>query len=70
MKIDLLFKIGEIRIQKNISVRQLSLLSGVSKTHISEIERGNRIPTIEVLCRIAEGLMVRPEDLYEYNVLK
>lgn len=70
MRIDLLFKIGEIRKQKNISVRQLSLLSGVSKTHINEIERGNRIPTIEVLCRLAVGLKVRPVDLYEYTVLK
>ena len=39
--------------------------SGISKTHIYEIERGNRIPTLITLEKLAKALNVRMCALYE-----
>ena len=40
----------DIRTQKGYSQEYLAKLSGVSKTHIREVENGQSNPTIQVLC--------------------
>ena len=57
----------EIREKKGLSIRQLALMSGISKSQISKIERGEAIPSILVLCQLADALHVEPEALYEYR---
>lgn len=54
----------EVRKGKNLSIKQLSILSGVSTGHISSIENGLKMPTIDVLVRLAAALGVKPEELY------
>lgn len=56
-----------IRQAKNITIRQLALMSRVSKSQISEIENGKTMPTIKTLCMLAEALKVSPEQLYSYD---
>lgn len=60
--------IGEyIRQQRSsakISLRQLSKLAGVSNPYLSQIERGVRKPSAEILQQIAKGLRVSAEALY------
>ncbi|HEX4721754.1 MAG TPA: helix-turn-helix transcriptional regulator [Pseudonocardiaceae bacterium] len=60
--------IGEyIRLQRNtarISVRQLAKLAGVSNPYLSQIERGLRKPSAEILQQIAKGLRISAEALY------
>ncbi|GAB3495417.1 helix-turn-helix domain-containing protein [Amycolatopsis cihanbeyliensis] len=60
--------IGEyIRQQRNtakISLRQLSKLAGVSNPYLSQIERGVRKPSAEILQQIAKGLRISAEALY------
>ncbi|EHR48795.1 putative transcriptional regulator [Saccharomonospora marina XMU15] len=60
--------IGEyIRLQRNnakISLRQLSKLAGVSNPYLSQIERGVRKPSAEILQQIAKGLRISAEALY------
>lgn len=58
-------KIKEYREQKKLSYRQLEILSGVSRTMISNIEKGKRSPTIDILDRLAQGLRVSIHDLIE-----
>ncbi|WP_367134509.1 helix-turn-helix domain-containing protein [Saccharothrix sp. HUAS TT1] len=56
-----------IRRQRNtakISLRQLSKLAGVSNPYLSQIERGLRKPSAEVLQQIAKGLRISAEALY------
>ncbi len=48
-------------------MEQLSLLSGVSKGHLSRLEREERAPSITTLCKIAMALDVKPEELYKIN---
>jgi len=60
--------IGEyIRQQRGhaqISLRQLSKLAGVSNPYLSQIERGLRKPSAEILQQIAKGLRISAEALY------
>lgn len=47
-----------------VSMRQLAQLAGVSNPYLSQIERGLRKPSAEVLTQIAKGLRVSSEVLY------
>jgi len=47
-----------------VSLRQLSQLAGVSNPYLSQIERGLRKPSAEVLAQIAKGLRLSAEVLY------
>lgn len=47
-----------------MSLRQLADLAGVSNPYLSQIERGLRRPSAEVLQQIAKGLRISAEQLY------
>ena len=51
--------------EKNLSVRQVSIMTGVSKSAINKIMNGEVSPTIDTLERLAKGLKVRISDLLE-----
>src|SRR3954470_23698742 len=56
-----------IREQRNsaqISLRQLAKLAGVSNPYLSQIERGLRKPSAEILQQIAKALRISAEALY------
>jgi transcriptional regulator with XRE-family HTH domain len=58
---------GFIRSQREmaqVSLRQLAKRAGVSNPYLSQIERGLRKPSAEVLQQIAKGLRVSAEALY------
>jgi transcriptional regulator with XRE-family HTH domain len=57
--------IREQREQAQVSVRQLARLAGVSNPYLSQIERGLRRPSAEILQQIARGLRISAEQLYE-----
>ncbi len=48
----------KFRQERNLSLQDLSELSGVSKSMLGEIERGSSNPTINVIWKIAVGLKV------------
>jgi transcriptional regulator with XRE-family HTH domain len=56
--------IREQREQAQVSLRQLSKLAGVSNPYLSQIERGLRRPSAEILQQIAKGLRISAEQLY------
>ncbi|MCU4183144.1 helix-turn-helix domain-containing protein [Acidiferrimicrobium sp. IK] len=56
-----------IREQRNVarlSLRRLSDLAGVSNPYLSQIERGLRRPSAEILQQIAKALRISAETLY------
>ena len=57
--------LGDIMYRKNISVRQLSLMTGIPKSTISNIMNERYSPTLENLEKIAIALEVKISDLYE-----
>jgi transcriptional regulator with XRE-family HTH domain len=56
--------IREQREQAQVSMRQLARLAGVSNPYLSQIERGLRRPSAEILQQIAKGLAISAEQLY------
>ncbi|MEO6701366.1 MAG: helix-turn-helix transcriptional regulator [Jatrophihabitantaceae bacterium] len=56
--------IREQRTQAQVSLRQLSRLAGVSNPYLSQVERGLRKPSAEILQQIAKGLRISAEQLY------
>jgi transcriptional regulator with XRE-family HTH domain len=56
--------IREQREQAKISLRQLAQAAGVSNPYLSQIERGLRKPSADILQQIAKGLRISAEALY------
>jgi len=56
--------IREQREQAKISMRQLAATAGVSNPYLSQIERGLRKPSADILQQIAKGLRISAEALY------
>ena len=54
----------EQRIAASLSLRQLAEQAGVSNPYLSQIERGLRKPSAEVLAQVAKGLRISAESLY------
>ncbi|NGQ96270.1 helix-turn-helix domain-containing protein [Brevibacillus sp. SYP-B805] len=48
--------IQQARKEKGYSLQELSDRCGVSRSMLSQIERGEKNPTVQVACQIAEGL--------------
>lgn len=63
MKIELLIK--QVRLEKNMSLNKLSKLSGISKGHLSKMERQEREPRLSTLIQIALALKVDIKELYK-----
>ncbi len=61
---DLGLFIREQRRTAEVSLRQLAKSAGVSNPYLSQIERGLRKPSAEILQQIAKGLRISAEQLY------
>jgi transcriptional regulator with XRE-family HTH domain len=56
--------IRDLRENAQVSVRQLAERSGVSNPYLSQVERGLRKPSADVLSQIAKALRISAEVLY------
>lgn len=56
--------IRDQRSMASLSLRKLSSLAGVSNPYLSQIERGLRKPSAEILKEIAKALSISAETLY------
>ena len=56
--------IREQRRVGHLSLRKLSEMAGISNPYLSQIERGLRKPSAEVLSQIAKALRISAEQLY------
>ncbi|UXP32217.1 XRE family transcriptional regulator [Reichenbachiella agarivorans] len=63
-------KIKSIRNQKNLSLKELSNQSKISKGLLSKIENSRTIPSLPVFINILESLEVAPKDFFEDMYLK
>ncbi len=62
--VDLGAFIREQRNSARLSLRRLSELAGISNPYLSQIERGLRRPSAEILQQIAKALRISAETLY------
>ena len=56
--------IRDQRSSARLSLRRLSELAGISNPYLSQIERGLRRPSAEILQQIAKALRISAETLY------
>lgn len=61
MKINL----RRLRLEKGYTVRDLERFSGVSHSHISMIENGERTPTIDIVCKLCRALNVTIDEMVD-----
>lgn len=57
--------LGEIMYEKNISVRQLEIMTGISRSTINNIMNERYSPTMDNMEKLAKALKIRISDLYE-----
>ena len=63
MSIEILLK--QVRQEKNMTLSMLSKKSGVSRTHINDIENNLKSPSLIVMVRLAKALDVEITELYK-----
>jgi transcriptional regulator with XRE-family HTH domain len=56
--------IREQRESAQVSLRQLARAAGVSNPYLSQVERGLKKPSAEILAKLAQGLRISAETLY------
>lgn len=61
------FNLPRIRAKKRKTQTQLAKLSGISQSHISELELKKESPTIETWESLSNALKVHPLELIEFN---
>ena len=57
--------LSKIMYEKNLSIRQVSIATGVSKSTINRIMREEVSPTADTLELLAKGLKIHISDLIE-----
>lgn len=60
-------KIKIMRAEKKLTLEQLASLSGVSKSMLSQIERGRTNPTLAILWSLTQSLGIDIADLLNHN---
>ena len=60
-------KLKEVRTKRNLSLDEVTKLTGVSKAMLGQIERGQSNPTVSTLWKIATGLKVSFSLFIEEN---
>lgn len=57
-------RITELRLSKNISSRKLSLDLGLSNSYITQIENGNKLPSLDNLFKICNYFGISISDFF------
>ena len=66
MRIEILIR--EIRESKKLTIDDLAKMSGISKGHLSKIERQERDPKMSTMIQIALALKVDIKELYKISI--
>lgn len=56
--------VRELRMQSHRSVRNLATICKVSPRRLAELEAGRLDPDLELIAAIAQGIGVRPSEIY------
>jgi transcriptional regulator with XRE-family HTH domain len=57
--------LGRERLRADLSQEELGFLSGMHKTAVTNLERGESLPRLDTIVRLAGGLEIEPADLLE-----
>ena len=59
-------RVASLRAEKGMSQECLALQSGINRTYIGEIERGEKSPSLNTIAKIASGLNISIKTLFDY----
>jgi len=59
-------RIRELRAKANLSQEKLGFETGLDRTYISGIERGQRNPSLKNINKIAKALRISPSELFKF----
>lgn len=62
-------RIAKLRMEKNISARDMSLSLGQSQSYINNIENKKALPSMQMFLYICEFLCVEPKEFFEEDVI-
>ena len=57
--------LGDIMYERNLTARQVEIMTGVSKSTVSRIANNQIVPRLDTLEELARGLHIKISDLYE-----
>ncbi len=62
-------RVTQLRIQKGVSARDMSLSLGQSESYINKIENSRTLPSMQGLFYICEYFQIEPRDFFDQNNL-
>ena len=60
-------RLNNLRVEKNVSAREMSLALGQNESYINRIENGINYPSMQVFFNICEYFGITPEDFFNLN---
>jgi len=60
-------KIKQLREQKEYSIEYLANIADIDRTYISDIEKGKRNVSLLIIEKLAKGLEVKIQELFDYE---
>lgn len=60
--------LGDYMYDKNLTARQVEIMTGVPKSTVNRIANNQIVPRLDTLEQLAKGLHIRISDLYESNL--
>ena len=57
--------ISSLRVSKGLTQEKLSGLSGISRSHLAALEKGEKVVKLDTLWRIADALEISPSELVQ-----
>ncbi len=61
-------RITQLRIQKGVSARDMSLSLGQNSNYINHIENGKALPSLQVLFWVCEYFGITPQEFFDTGV--
>lgn len=58
-------KISKLRRERGLTSEKLAYENDISKGYLSNIENGNRLPSLEMLLRLASPLGIEIDDFFK-----
>jgi len=55
--------VNQLRLQRGWSLAQLAKVTGMNPIYLGVLERGENVPTLTTILRVADGLGVAPAEL-------
>lgn len=61
-------RIEQLRLEKNVSAREMSLALGQNASYINRIENGKSLPSLSIFFYICDYLEISPKDFFDVNL--